>query len=262
MHLMNKILLYEIHNTIRNKWIIIYSFFFFFIGYALFAFSGDGSKAFISLMNIVLFIIPIVALVFGSIFLYNSREFIEMMLSQPIDRKSLFFGLYLGTALPLIFSWIIGITIPYFLFTVNYNNTEELILVIIIGSLLTIIFTAIAFLIALKQDDKSKGLAYSIFVWLILAILYDGLVLLIIYTFEDYPLDKFIIGLSIINPIDLGRIFFLIQFNISALMGYTGAIFQKFFGANLGIVISSFCMILWVILPVYLSLKLFGKKDF
>jgi hypothetical protein len=40
--------------------------------------------------------------------------------------------------------------------------------------------------------------------------------------------------LSALNPIDLGRILFLMKFDIAALMGYTGAVFQRFFGSGLG----------------------------
>ncbi|NUM62238.1 MAG: nitrous-oxide metabolic protein NosY, partial [Ignavibacteriaceae bacterium] len=84
MKLVKKILLYEIHNTIRSKWVLLYTFFFFLVGYGLFTFSGDVNKAYISLMNIIIIVIPLVSIIFGSIYFYNSREFIEMMLSQPI----------------------------------------------------------------------------------------------------------------------------------------------------------------------------------
>jgi Cu-processing system permease protein len=262
MKLMSKALRYEIHNTIRNKWIIIYAFFFFFIGYALFAFSGDVNKAYISLMNIVLIIIPIVSLIFGSIYLYNSREFIEMMLSQPIDRKSLFLGIYFGTTVPLALAWTIGIIIPFLLFAKNYQQFNGVFLLISVGIALTFVFTAIAFLISIHQDDKAKGLGFSILVWLVLAIIYDGLVLLIVYYFEEYPLEKVMIGLSIFNPIDLARILFLIKFNISALMGYTGAVFQSFFGSFIGIIASIFFLLIWIFIPIFLSTKSFGKKDF
>lgn len=259
---MNKILRYEIHNTIRNKWIIIYAFFFFFVGYALFAFSGDASKAYISLMNVVLIIIPIVSLIFGSIYLYNSREFVEMMLSQPIDRKSLFLGIYFGTSIPLSLSWVIGIILPFLLFSKSYQQFDGLLFLIVIGAALTFVFTAIAFLVTIRQDDKAKGLGYLIMIWLLLAVIYDGIILLIVYYFQDYPLEKVMIGLSIANPIDLARLIFLIKFNISALMGYTGAVFQNFFGSLLGIFISLFFLLVWIIVPIFLSTKSFSKKDF
>ena len=185
-----------------------------------------------------------------------------MMLSQPIDRKSLFLGIYFGTSIPLSLSWAVGIFIPFLLFAKNYKQFDGLIFLILIGIALTFVFTAIAFLITIHQDDKAKGLGFSIMIWLVLAIIYDGFVLLVVYYLEEYPLEKIMIGLSIANPIDLARIIFLIKFNISALMGYTGAVFQKFFGSMLGIFMSIFFLLIWIIIPILFSTKSFNKKDF
>jgi len=262
MRLVKKILKYEFHNTIRNKWVIFYTLFFFLVGYFLFSFSGDVNKAYISLMNIIIIVIPLVSLIFGSIYLYNSREFIEMMLSQPIDRRSLFTGIYFGTSVPLSAGFVIGISLPFLLFGNVNRQYEGIAVLLLIGVALTFTFTAIAFLVSVLQDDKAKGLGFSILLWLILAVVYDGLVLLIVYYFAEYPLEKVMIGLSIINPIDLGRILFLIKFNISALMGYTGAVFQQFFGSSMGIIISIVCMITWIIIPLLLSTRFFKRKDF
>ena len=262
MRLVKKILKYEFHNTIRNKWVIFYTLFFFLVGYFLFSFSGDVNKAYISLMNIIIIVIPLVSLIFGSIYLYNSREFIEMMLSQPIDRRSLFTGIYFGTSVPLSAGFVIGISLPFLLFGNVNRQYEGIAVLLLIGVALTFTFTAIAFLVSVLQDDKAKGLGFSILLWLILAVVYDGLVLLIVYYFAEYPLEKVMIGLSIINPIDLGRILFLIKFNISALMGYTGAVFQQFFGSSVGIIISIVCMITWIIIPLLLSTRFFKRKDF
>ena len=262
MSLMTKVLRYEIHNTIRSKWVIFYAFFFFVVGYSLFAFSGDVNKAYISLMNIVLIVIPLVSLIFGSIYLYNSREFVEMMLSQPIDRRSLFLGIYFGTSIPLSLAYAVGMFLPFILFGKINQQFEGVLLLLLIGIALTFVFTAIAFLITVLQDDKAKGLGFSILIWLLLTVIYDGLVLLIVYYFEDYPLEKVMIAISLINPIDLARILFLIKFNISALMGYTGAVFQNFFGSMLGVVLSILFLLIWIFVPVYFSTKSFSKKDF
>lgn len=262
MKLMSEILKYVIHNTIRSKWVVIYLFFYFFVGYALFAFSGDINKAYISLMNIVLIVIPLVSLIFGSIYLYNSREFIEMMLSQPINRKSLFLGIYFGTTIPLASSYAIGMFLPFVLFGKITEQFEGVLILITIGVVLSFVFTAIAFLITILQDDKAKGLGYSILIWLILAVIYDGMILFVVYYLEEYPLENAMIAMSIINPIDLARILFLLHFNISALMGYTGAVFERFFGGVVGVIISSFFLLIWMVVPLILSTKIFQKKDF
>lgn len=262
MKLLKKVLVYEIHNTIRSKSVILYTFFFLLVGYSLFSLSGDVNKAYISLMNIILIVIPLVSLIFGAIYLYNSREFIEMMLSQPIDRKSLFLGVYFGTALPLAAGYVIGILTPLLLLGKDGEHAEGLVVLLLVGAALTLIFTAIAFLVAVLQDDKAKGLGLTILFWLIFAVIYDGLVLLAVFYFEDYPLEKVMIALSVINPVDLGRILFLITFNISALMGYTGAAFQKFFGSSMGIIVSAGGLLFWVLVPLFISTRVFERKDF
>ncbi len=146
MKLVRKILKYEIHNTIRSKWVLLYSIFFFAVGYSLFSFSGDVNKAYISLMNIIIIVIPLVSLIFGSIYFYNSREFIEMMLSQPIDRKSLFTGIYLGTSLPLSAGFVIGISLPFILFGKLSQQIEGIAVLLIVGAALTFIFNEVQYL--------------------------------------------------------------------------------------------------------------------
>ena len=65
-----------------------------------------------------------------------------------------------------------------------------------------------------------------------------------------------------LNPIDLSRTLILLELDISALLGYTGAVFKKFFGTNFGLVVSFTMLVLWVILPVLRIVRKSKKKDF
>ena len=80
--------------------------------------------------------------------------------------------------------------------------------------------------------------------------------------FEDYPLDKFSLVGSMLNPIDLSRTLILLKLDISALLGYTGAVFKKFFGTNLGFIISFSVLIVWVALPLWRISVKSKRKDF
>jgi Cu-processing system permease protein len=44
-------------------------------------------------------------------------------------------------------------------------------------------------------------------------------------------------------------------------MGYTGAVFKDFFGTQTGIIVSFLILVLWVWLPLWLSLRRFSRKD-
>ena len=67
---------------------------------------------------------------------------------------------------------------------------------------------------------------------------------------------------TILNPIDLSRTLILLKLDISALLGYTGAVFKQFFGTSLGLIISFVMLMIWVILPVLRINFKSRKKDF
>jgi Cu-processing system permease protein len=150
-----------------------------------------------------------------------------------------------GAALPILF----------------YAPTGIGIVMTAMGVLLTIIFVAIAMFAAVITRDKAKGIGISIFLWLFFALLFDGIILFILFQFQDYPLEKFMIIASACNPIDLSRIMILLKMDISALMGFTGAVFRDFFGSQSGFVIAIGILLSWIIIVFWLSLRKFDRKD-
>jgi len=258
------ILGYQWKNLVRGKWIIGYGMIYLLLTDALFRFGGGGEKALLSIANIMLLFVPLVSMVYGVLFLYQSREFIELMLAQPLKRSSLFWGLFGGISMPLSAAFIAGAGLPLGYTGLLAGSTAGSALVILgLGWILTILFTGIGFIFGLNYyNDKIKGLGLALVSWLILAVLYDGLILLVVSMFGNYPLEKIVLGLSLINPIDLARITTLLNFEVSALMGYTGAVFTRFFGSVLGMGVATGCLLLWLGLPVWKGNRMFLKKDF
>ena len=58
------------------------------------------------------------------------------------------------------------------------------------------IFSGIGFFIALSFQNKIKGFSFAIFIWLFLAVIYDGIFLLLMAVFSDYPLETFALAAS------------------------------------------------------------------
>jgi energy-coupling factor transporter ATP-binding protein EcfA2 len=79
---------YSLSNLRRNWWVLGYGLLFLFLTDALFRFGGGGPRVAASLMNVVLIVIPLVSVVFGTLYFSNSREFIELLLAQPVSRPS------------------------------------------------------------------------------------------------------------------------------------------------------------------------------
>jgi len=260
---MLKILKYSFYDLMRSRWSYVYFFFYLLLGVVLLFLNNNLSKAVITLMNVIITLVPLIGTIFGVMYYYNSKEFTELLLAQPIKRTSIFIGQYLGVALSLSMSLILGLGLPFVFYGIFKSNAIwDFTLLLITGTFLTLIFTALAFNIALSNENKIKGFGYAILLWLFLAVIYDGIFLMSLVFFEDYPLDKLSLIGSMFNPIDLSRILILLKLDISALLGYTGAVFKKFFGTNFGLIVSISVLTLWVIIPTYFIKLKSSRKDF
>jgi Cu-processing system permease protein len=260
---MFKILKYSFYDLIRSRWSYVYFAFYLLLGSVLLFLNNDLSKAVITLMNVIIVLVPLIATIFGVMYYYNSKEFTELLLAQPLKRSSIFLGQYLGVALSLSMSLILGLGIPFVFYGLFESSAIwDFSLLIITGTFLTLIFTALAFNIALSNENKIKGFGYAILLWLFLAIIYDGIFLLTLIMFEDYPLDKVSLIGTMLNPIDLSRTLILLKLDISALLGYTGAVFKQFFGTSFGLFVSFITLMFWVILPVLRITYKSKRKDF
>lgn len=248
---------YVLYDILRSKIILAYALFLFIVSLSMFQMEENSSKAMLSLLNIVLIVLPLVSLVFTTIHYYNSYEFIELMLSQPLSRTRILLSEFAGVSISLLSAFFIGAGIPVLLFAANDTGFALL----FTGGALTLVFTSIAFLAAVYARDKARGIGFALLLWFYFALIYDGLVLLILFSFSDYPLEKLTLVLSALNPIDLGRIFIMLRMDISALMGYTGALYKDFFGSGSGILFTVGIMMLWVVLPLWLAVRKFKRKD-
>lgn len=258
-----KILRWQLGDMLRSRWVVAYLVFFAGFAEALFRLQGSGLRVLLGLVDVVLLLIPLASLVFGTIYLYGAREFIELLLAQPVRRRQIFGGLYLGLAASLSAAFALGVAIPF-----AYHGTGDgasygaLAIVLGAGILLTWVFTALAFLIALKCDDRVRGLAAAILLWLGFAVVYDGALLFGATALADYPLETPLLLATVANPVDLSRVLLLLRFDIAALMGYTGEVFARFFGSGIGAAVALGALAAWVAGPVAMGVRAFRGKDF
>jgi len=254
---MKKIIKYVIADILRNKIVLAYTVFLLVISLSVFSIEDNTGKGLLSLLNIILIIVPLVSVIFSTIYIYNSAEFIELLVSQPLQRKKIWVSLFAGLAGSLTLAFFVGAGIPVIICAPGATGF----IMVGVGVLLSVIFVAIAMLAAVTTRDKAKGIGISILLWLYFSLIFDGLVVFMLFQFQDYPLEKAMIVVSGLNPIDLGRILILLKMDISAMMGYTGAVFKDFFGTGIGFTIALLVMFCWIIVPTWLSLRKFNRKD-
>ena len=130
---MFKILKYSFYDLIRSRWSYVYLLFYLLLSSVLLFLNNDLSNAIITLLNVVIVLVPLIATIFGIMYYYNSREFTELLLAQPVKRSSIFRGSILRCCRFFIYQrfagirhsicplWIISIFLDYRFFNIDHS---------------------------------------------------------------------------------------------------------------------------------------------
>jgi Cu-processing system permease protein len=93
-------------------------------------------------------------------------------------------------------------------------------------------------------------------------VVYDGLVVWFATVYSDWPLEKPMLGLMFLNPVDLARTALMLRLDSAALMGYTGAVLSQALGGTRGLLFTGAALALWIALPALGAARRFTRKDF
>lgn len=249
--------------SLRGRWLPGLALLLAGLGELLLRFSGGGATTLVSLLDVVLILTPLVGLVVGTMQVHHAREVTELLLAQPIARGPLFGALYLGTALPLAATVVIGLLAPFAWHGLLFGpDGAQLLGLAGAAVLLALITTAMAFVIALRVDDRVRALGTALGIWVVSAVLWDGVVLLIAMLVADRPIEVPLLGMLAMNPVDIARVLLLLGSDAAALLGYTGAIVQRTLGTSGGQLALVGLLTCWILLPWRLAARTFRTKDF
>lgn len=258
-----KVVRYELRNVMRSRWVLAYGLFFLVTTELLLRLGGSTPRALLSLLNVVVLFIPLVTIVFGTIYWHASREFTELLLAQPVQRGALFHGLFAGLVLPLSVAFLAGVTLPLLVHGgLGRDSIALLTLMLIAGIALTAVFGALATLVAGTVDDRLRALGVALGLWGVMTLAWDGFILWVTIAFADRPLEQPMLVLTFLNPVDLARVLLILRLDVSAMMGYTGAVFSRFLGGWIGTAAALAGLAAWALVPGLFALRAFKSRDF
>ncbi len=255
---MKKLIKYVLLEVLRTRIVLGYTLVLLLISFSVFGLEDNEAKGMLSMMNVELILVPLVCVMFSSIYLYNSGEFTELIVGQPLPRRSIWRSMYIGVTTSLMLAFLIGAGLPMLFLGSNASKW----IMIAMGMVLVIIFSGMGLALAIRIRDKAKGVGMAIFSWLFFSIVFDALILFLSFQLSSYPIEKGLVGAIALNPIDLARVLIIMKMDIGAMLGYTGAVFTDYFGSQYGTYISIALMITWCYVPYRLGLRWFVKRDF
>ena len=234
-----------------------YSLLLLLITQGLFILEDEPIKALISLVQVITALVPLVAMIFTVVYTYDSAEFTQLLAVQPIARRSILMGQVMAMAFALLVAELVGLGLPL---VVNAPQAASFVLFAVTCAL-TLVFTALGVLIALKQPEKARGVGVSLVAWLFFILVFDALLMWLMFSFSEWPIEPLVVPIASLNPVDLARILVMLQIDLAAMMGYSGAVYKDFFGSTGGMFVAAAFLLLWIFIPLLAAFHVFRRKD-
>ncbi len=254
---MGKVFKYTLIDLARNRFVLGYALLMLALSQGLFLLEDDPMKAMLSLVQVVLALVPLIALIFTVVYLYDIQEFTQLLAVQPIGRKAILAGQLMALATALLLAQGFGLGLPLLV----HAPGPSALMLSLSGSALVLVFAALGALIALRQREKARGVGMALVLWLGFVLVYDAVLMWLMFTTSDYPVEPFVVPLAALNPIDLARILVMLEIDLAAMMGYSGAVYKSFFGSAAGMTMAGAILVLWVLLPTWGAFRVFRRKD-
>jgi len=264
----------EIIIGVRNKWTHIFTIIFtiLVLGISYFGLTASGytgsmqdfSRTTLSLLNLVLYIIPLISLIIGVMSFSGDGRLNELIFAQPLNRWEIYLGKLLGLLVVIFTSTSLGFGISGFiiLIRVGSDGVFRYLVFVLLSNFLAFIFIGISSLISVIARQRGRAFGISVLAWFIFLIFYD-LVIIGATTLLRGKVAATFAMLSLLgNPVDIVRVLSLITLNQPEIFGPAGAAFLKFLGGSLQTyTVLILDLMLWFVFSVFLSIKIFSKQD-
>ncbi|MDT8436808.1 MAG: ABC transporter permease subunit [Gemmatimonadota bacterium] len=251
----------QLRDVGRSRWLFAYALLLLAFAGALVAFGGGGRRALGGLVNLVLLVVPLVSVLLGTAYLYDARDFQRLLLAQPVSRDRVLDGQYAGLALPLAAATALGLGTPVLVTVASPAEAFAVLRFLAVVTLLALGFLSLAFLVAAAVRDRAAGMGAALLAWLGLTVVYDALLFFAATSLSGWPLERPALAAVLLNPVDTARVLLLMDLDAAALLGYTGAVFRRFFGGAAGAIVAFGALLAWAAGPYLLARRVFRRRD-
>ena len=217
----------------------------------------------LSLLNLVLILVPLTSLMLGTQSLTRSPESLALLLAQPVRRRDVLVGKYLGTLAAMSIAQLHGFGGGGLLVAMSSGSEQVWGYVALVGLSLGLAAAslALAFLVAARWPDRVRALSVALMVWIGQVVLYDLLVLGLSAVLRGLALQQILVPALLLNPVDLVRVLTTLAVGSGALFGPTSASLVRTFGGPIGVSVSLAALACWIAGPVMLAVRVFDRRD-
>ncbi len=271
MRIVTILLKKEINDSLNNRWFILYAGAF--TGLALLfswlSLSGTGYSGFAgfgrtaaSLVNLVLLVVPLMALTIGAGSLSHERErgTLHYLLAQPVNRSEVLLGKYLGLAASLLGALALGFGLSGLVIAGRGGQADagSYLLLALFSFALALGMLSLGFLVSVLVRKAAVATGIALFLWLALVFIGDLGLMGTTLAFK-LPIQA-LFDLALLNPLQVFKMSALMSINATLdVLGPAGIYAIQTYRDNLTWLFLG-SLLAWIVLPLLAAYAIFANR--
>lgn len=262
----------EYRRAIESRWLFGFAALFavFVLGLSFFGLAQSGEVGFtgfarvtLSLLNLVLFVVPLVGLLLGVTSVTGSAESLSMLLAQPVSRAEVLVGKFSGVTAAIAAAQLLGLGGGGLVVAINAGPDQlgGFAALCAVSIALAVVSVATALAVASIWPDRLRATGAALALWLVLVVAYDLAVLGAATMFRGAGLQAVLLPALLFNPVDLSRVLVTLAVGRGALFGPTAAVLVRTLGTAPGMAVAAGAMALQAAVPLAVALRVFRRRD-
>ena len=263
----------ELVINIRNRWTGIFAVAFAALVLAISYFGmvtvgttgfQDFARTSASLLNLVLYVVPLVSLIMGTMSFTSEKGSSELLFSQPVTRTEILLGKLAGLFTSIFTATLIGFGLSGLVIAVHAGNEglSRYPMFVGLSLLLALIFLSLSALVSAICHRKAKAFGAVLCLWFFFVLFYDLLAIGGTFLLKERAANLFIFSSLFGNPVDMVRVASLIVLNGKEIFGVAGAALLRFLGGETSsVLLLTGGLAVWVIAPLLLAQWLLNRQD-
>ncbi|MDH3343419.1 MAG: ABC transporter permease [Gammaproteobacteria bacterium] len=219
----------------------------------------------ISLASLSVYLIPLIALMlsFDALVGEFERGTMLLLLTYPVARWQVILGKFLGHVLILFVAILFGYGGAILLMTLfsggSLEGWQAYVSMMASSLLLGAVFIALGYLVSVLVRERATAAGTAIGLWLVFVVLYDLILFGVLLMDEGQVIgQKLFSMLMLVSPTDTYRILNLSMFDtVSQAAGIAGVAS----GSGMSSLLLLTVMLLWMILPLAVTLLVFQRRE-
>ncbi|WP_017756265.1 ABC transporter permease [Calidifontibacillus oryziterrae] len=260
-----KIARHELKVISRSRWVVSFTILYTVLAVTIVLFGGSAEQAGFegfnrmaaSLLNLSLFLVPLLTLLIGSTSIAGDKEggSLTLLFTYPLRPATILLGKFIGLLITLIAVITFGYGMAGLILFITKTGVSIQFFLLFYGFtlLLMVLFLGLAMLVGVVSATRFQALGLSLIVWAITVLFYEFAVMGLAMVISKHAILNMFTFSILLNPVELVRVWTIITMESGTIFGphlYDLTIWSE---GMVGQLTFSITAILWIIIPLIIA---------